>query len=173
LLRPSDLSLLSAIDEGFNTIGNELEAVHLRAALQEALRLAALVNQYLDQTAPWSAIKQNKDDAALSIYTALRAIDSLKVLFSPFLPFTSQRLHEFFGYKAPLFGEQYVETVNDSLGQHTVLRYRPAAATDSSSIWEPSNLRPGQTLTQPAPLFKKLDDIVAETERAKLGEPTT
>ncbi len=116
-LRPSDLSLLTAIDAGFETIGRQLQAVQLRAALQEALRLAALVNVYLDQTAPWSAMKKNKDEAALSIYTALNAIDSLKILFAPFLPFTSQRLHEFFGYQQPLFGEQYVEVVKDSLGR--------------------------------------------------------
>src|SRR4030065_1767945 len=50
-LRPSDISLLQYIDGGFESVGKELEAVHLRAALQEALRLASIVNQYLDQTA--------------------------------------------------------------------------------------------------------------------------
>ncbi len=172
-LRPSDLSLLAAIDAGFDTIGRQLQSVQLRAALQEALRLAALVNVYLDQTAPWSAVKKNKDEAALSIYTALRAINSLKLLFAPFLPFTSQRLHEFFGYQQPLFGEQYVEVVKDSLGEHTVLRYRPPASAGSSVAWKPSDLQPGAKLNQPAPLFKKLDDSVAEDELRRLMEQTT
>ncbi|HEX8991948.1 MAG TPA: methionine--tRNA ligase, partial [Anaerolineales bacterium] len=141
---------------------------HLRAALQEALRLATLVNQYQDQTAPWHAIKQNKDAAALSTFTALKAIDSLKILFAPFLPFSSQRLHEFIGYQSQLFGEQYTESVKDSLGEHTVLRYRPPA-TDGN-VWRPSNLQPGQPLTPPAPLFKKLDESVAAEERNKLGK---
>jgi methionyl-tRNA synthetase len=165
-LRGSDVSLLAAVEDGFNTVGRELEAVHLRAALQEALRISALVNQYLDQTAPWSAIKKDKDQAALSVYTALKAIDSLKLMFAPFLPFTSQRLHEFFGYQDQLFGEQYVETIEDSLGQHTGLRYRPVSA--DLNRWVPSDLKPGQALTQPAPLFKKLEESVAEEERAKL-----
>src|SRR5512138_2757572 len=39
-LRPDDLSLLAAVQEGLDTVGAELEAVHLRAALQEALRVA-------------------------------------------------------------------------------------------------------------------------------------
>ena len=68
-LRPSDLSLLAAIDAGFDTIGRQLQSVQLRAALQEALRLAALVNVYLDQTAPWSAVKKNKDEAAAQTST--------------------------------------------------------------------------------------------------------
>ena len=169
-LRESDVALLAAVEDGFNTVGAELEAVRLRSALQEALRLSALVNQYLDQTAPWSAIKKDKDAASLSIYTALKAIDSLKIMFAPFLPFASQRLHEFFGYQDRLFGDQYVETVEDSLGQHTALRYRPLAA--NVDRWNPSDLKPGQSLTQPAPLFKKLDESVAEAERARLGKYT-
>jgi methionyl-tRNA synthetase len=101
--------------------------VHLRAALQEAIRLASEVNKYLDTSAPWFEIKTDKVAAAKSVYTALKAIDSLKVLFAPFLPFTSEKLNGFFGYETPLFGEQYTETVKDSLGEHSVLRYRGVA----------------------------------------------
>jgi methionyl-tRNA synthetase len=168
-LSASDLSLLEYIDSGFESVGRELEAVHLRAALQESMRLAGIVNQYLDQTAPWSAIKSNRDEAARTIYTALRAIDSLKVLFSPFLPFSSEKLHGFLGYETHLFGEQYTEVVSDSLGQHEVLRYRPQERHDTSS-WQPSKLEPGRSLNQPGPLFKKLDDAVVEQERARLGK---
>lgn len=102
----------------------------------------------------------------MTIFTALKAIDSLKIIFSPFLPFTSERLHGFFGYETPLFGEQYTEDVTDSLGTHTVLRYR-----DVDNVhWKPSELKPGQKLNQPSPLFKKLEESVAEEERARLGK---
>jgi methionyl-tRNA synthetase len=175
-LRPADLSLLAAIEAGFQSVGKELDAVHLRAALGEAMRLATEVNKYLDTSAPWFAIKTDKDAAAKSVYTALKAIDSLKLLFAPFLPFTSQRLHTFLGYDTPLFGEQTVETVQDSLGEHTVLRYRaPGGGTPPqqpalSAIegWTPSALQPGAALRQPGPLFKKLEESVAEEERARL-----
>ena len=177
-LRPADRELLGYVDAAFGSIGAEIEAVHLRAALQEALRIASLVNQYLDQTAPWNALKHNPAEAALSVYTALRAIDSLKILLAPFLPFTSQRLHEFFGYEEPLFGNQYVEDVRDSLGEHSVLRYEPAASPDQKGPagkpaperWTPSALLPGRALHSPSPLFKKLDDSVAEAERSNLGK---
>jgi len=166
-LRPADQALLATVEGGFDSVGEQLEAVHLRAALQEALRLASEVNKYLDTSAPWFEIKQDKQAAATSIYTALKAIDSLKVLFSPFLPFSSQRLHGYLGYDQPLFGEQFVETQPDSLGEHEVLRYRPAQA---SGRWQPSQLLPGQTLRQPAPLFTKLDDSIVRAERARLGD---
>ncbi|HSJ85905.1 MAG TPA: methionine--tRNA ligase [Anaerolineales bacterium] len=168
-LRETDLSLLDVIQNGFNIVGRELEAVRLRAAIGEAMKLATVVNQYLDVNAPWSAIKTDKDSAAKTIYTALKAIDSLKLLFAPFLPFTSERLHTFFGYDTPLFGEQYTEDVKDSLGTHKVLRYR-AGQIPSLSYWKPSELKPGQKLNQPGPLFKKLEEKVIEEERARLGK---
>jgi len=165
-LRPADRALLASIEDGFRTVGGLLDAVKLRAALQEAFRLASTVNQYLDQMAPWQAVKTDKDSAALTIYTALKAIDSLKVLFAPFLPFTSEKLNTFLGHEAPLFGASYTEMVKDSLGEHTVLRYKPV---EGGNQWQPVELKPGANLNQPSPLFKKLEDSLVEQERARLG----
>jgi methionyl-tRNA synthetase len=165
-LRPQDEVLLGLIESGFRSVGAELEAVHLRAAISETMKLATAVNVYLDVNAPWSAIKTDKEAAARTIYTALKAIDSLKILFSPFLPFTCEKLHHDLGYRSPIFGEQYVESVGDALGEHRVLRYK---AVDGLQ-WRPSDLRPGQKLDQPGPLFKKLEDAVAVEERARLGK---
>ena len=163
-----DTELLKTVEDGFETVARELEAVHLRAALGEAMRLAGEVNRYLDQTAPWSAIKTDRQAAARAVYVALRAINSLKMMFAPFLPFTSEKLHIALGYTQPLFGTQYTETITDSLGEHTVLRYNGESATGR---WEPSPLKPGQPLQPPQPLFKKLDVKIVEEERAKLGKP--
>lgn len=165
-LRPADLELLKTIENGFNTVGAELEAVRLRSALSETMKLATVVNQYLDVNAPWSAIKVDKAEAGKTVYTALKAIDSLKIMFSPFLPFTCEKLHGFFNYETPLFGKQYTETVKDSLGEHTVLGYKGIEGLQ----WKPSDLQPGKKLNQPAPLFKKLEESVIEEERARLGK---
>ncbi len=161
------LKLVELVDSAFDTISELLEGVKLRAALQETMRIATEVNKYLDQAAPWFTIKSDRNAAAKSVYTALRAIDSLKVLFSPFLPFTSEKLHEFFSYSSPLFGEQYTDTVTDDLGVHEVLRYRP---TGNGLTWTPSTLAPGTPLQKPAPLFRKLDDSLAQAELEKLGD---
>jgi methionyl-tRNA synthetase len=170
-LRDADRNLLAAIESGFQSVGALYDTVRLRDALKESLRLATEVNRYLDANAPWTAIKTDRDSAALTIYTALRAIDSLKLLFAPILPFTSEKLHGFLGYGTPLFGEQYTEEISDSLGTHTGLRYRPVGQIASLSYqWQPSNLKPGDKLNQPGPLFKKLDEKVVEEERGRLGK---
>jgi len=160
-----DVDLLNTIDNGFTTIGNEIEAVHLRGALQEVVRLASEVNKYLDQTAPWTAIKTDKLAAARAIYTAMKAIDSLKILFAPFIPFTSEKLNKYLGYSESLFGTQSVVTQNDKLGKHTVLRYHPESGKGE---WKPSDLKPGMLFNKPEPLFKKLDSSIVEDERARL-----
>lgn len=169
-LRPGDLEILHTIEGGFNTVSEHLEAVRLRAALFETVRLASEVNKYLDTTAPWFEIKSDKTAAATTVFTALRAIDSLKTLFAPFLPFSSERLHTYLGYDQPLFGQQHVETKQDSLGIHRVLRYDPEKA---SGQWKPSQLLAGQPLRQPSPLFVKLEEKVVAEERARLGSPAS
>jgi methionyl-tRNA synthetase len=165
-LRPEDQEILAVVEKGFQSVGEQLEAVRLRAALFEALRLATEVNKYLDKAAPWFEIKSDKATAATTIYTALKVIDSLKVLFAPFLPFSSERLHQFFGYSQPLFGEQFTQTLTDSLGEHVGLLYNPDHA---SGKWQPSQLQPGQALNKPEPLFRKLDESLVEEERGRLG----
>jgi methionyl-tRNA synthetase len=165
-LRPIDREVLAVVEAGFQSVGEHLSAVRLRAALNEALRLAAEVNKYLDTTAPWFEIKQDKSQAAKSVYTALRAIDSLKIMFAPFIPFSSEKLHTYLGYTQPLFGSQFTETQTDKLGEHEVLRYRPGPQQPQ---WQPSQLQPGQALQKPEPLFRKLEPAVAAEERARLG----
>lgn len=165
-LEGNDIALLESISAGFSTVGSQIEKANLRAALQEAIALATEVNKYLDTTAPWSLIKTDKDAAGTRIYAAIRAIDSLKIIFSPFLPHSSEQLHGFLGYTQPLFGSQFTEEIGDALGTHAALRYNGNLATGE---WKPSDLKGGEKLIEPTPLFKKLDEGVAEVERARLG----
>lgn len=165
-LRGIDQEIIARVEDGFKSVGDLLETVRLRAALQEAMSLAGEVNKYLDDTAPWFEIKTDKEAAAKSIYTALRAIDSLKTLLAPFLPFTSEKLNSYLGYTRSLFGKQTTEVLTDQLGEHRVLRYDPSGAGGS---WTPSALRGGEALQPPAPLFRKLDEKIVEEERARLG----
>jgi methionyl-tRNA synthetase len=166
-LRAEDRALLDAIDGGFATISDEIEAVHLRIALNEAMNLASEVNRYLDVNAPWFEIKTSKEAAAKSVYTALRAIDSLKIMLAPYLPHTCDKLHYYLGYEDSLFGTQSVETIKDDLSTHSVLRYHPETATGK---WVASRLEAGQRMREPQPLFKKLEESIIAEERLRLGK---
>ncbi len=166
-LRPQDQALLARLEAGFQTVGDLIAAVKLRAALGEVVALATEANRYIDAQGPWFEIKSDKAQAAKTVYTALRAVDSLKTLFAPFLPFTSQKLHEYLGHAGPLFGTQRIETYPEATRTHTALTYDPAGAVGA---WTPSTLAPGQALRPPAPLFKKLEDKIVGEERERLGK---
>ncbi len=165
-LRPVDRDILEKIEAGFKKVGKAYDKVKLRAALNEAMSLAAEVNKYLDEQAPWFEIKEDKKEAGTTIFTALRAIDSVKTLLAPVLPFSGEKLHQLLGYKEPLFGDQEVETIEDELGEHKALRYHPESASGS---WEPSQLPAGRKLQTPKPLFDKLEEGLAEEELKRLG----
>jgi len=126
------------------------------------------VNAYLDH-APWfGVIKEDRESAATTVFTALQAIDSLKILLSPFLPFSSELLHSYLGYEDPIFGTQEIVTIEEDSQSHEALTYNPAK---SSGRWAPSVLKPGTSLKKPSPLFRKLDDSVIEEENDRLGQP--
>jgi methionyl-tRNA synthetase len=161
-----DHDILARAEGGFESVGGLLESVRLRAALEEAMSIARAANVYLDQKAPWFQVKEDREAAATTVYVILRVIDNLKVLLSPFLPFTSQRLHEMLGYQGQLFGRQYTQTFVEAERSHLALCYDNSQATGR---WKPSQLPAGQELQQPSPLFKKLDEAVAEEELARLA----
>jgi methionyl-tRNA synthetase len=105
------------------------------------MALAQQSNRYLDEKAPWKKIKEDKQAAATSLYVAINVISRLKTMLSPFLPFSSQKVHEYLGFDGKV--EDYG--------------------------WQPQAVKPGQSLCQPQPLFKKLDDSIIEEETKRLG----
>jgi methionyl-tRNA synthetase len=107
--------------------------------------------------------------AAMVQYAALRAVDTLKVLFAPFLPFSSQKLHELLGHRGILAGSPEIrEVAEPGEAPHRVLTGDYAAWT---AHWEPGELPAGQILLPPAPLFQKLAAAVVEEELARLRPP--
>jgi methionyl-tRNA synthetase len=123
-------------------------------------------NTYLSENEPWKTIKTDEVAAARTVYTILRVIDNLKVLLAPFLPFSSQQLHEYLGYDGQLFGDLNIVTYQESSRSHQGLVYDGSKA---SGKWEKSALQAGHALREPAPLFIKLEPEIVEKERAYLG----
>jgi methionyl-tRNA synthetase len=164
-LDDADRSILATAETGFQGVGELLASVHLKAALDEAMTVARAANVYLDQKAPWFQIKTDRAATATTVYVVLRVIDNLKVLMAPFLPFTSQSLHEMLGYEGQLFGRQYLQMFSETQRSHSALCYDSSQATGR---WQPSQLPAGQALRQPRPLFRKLDDDTVEKELARL-----
>jgi methionyl-tRNA synthetase len=168
-LADGDKSLIETVESGFAKVGAHLEGARFRAALQELLHLSALVNQYLTEMEPWKLITTDRERAGTVIYVALRCVDSLKLMFAPFLPFSSQKLHESLGYEGAIAGLPERRTVRESDGStHDVLT---GDYTKWKGSWAPPGLPVGQKLRTPEPLFKKLDpDVVVAEELRRMEE---
>jgi methionyl-tRNA synthetase len=170
-----DRDLLTKAEAAFQDVGAKLAACQFRAALSAALSVAREANRYLEVKSPWVQIKQDRAAAGTSLYVALQAINALKVLFAPFLPFSSERLHQALGYAEPLFVGQRIEAVGDGEDRHEVLCLdvlRPPEARGAGGCWTFETLPAGRPLTKPKPLFKKLDERVVEEELAQMGAKT-
>ncbi len=160
-LDAADQTLLDQIGPAFARVTELLEGVKLKQALQEAMALAHEANRYLNLKEPWQQIKTDPAAAATTIYVALKVIDTLKVLFAPFLPLTCQRLHSYLGYEGELFGRSYLEELAETERTHVAMRYDAGAA---AGAWAVSSLAPGQALREPKALFTKLEPNVADIE---------
>ena len=170
-LTESDQTLLGEVDRAFGSVGSLIEAARFKNALQEAMQLASLGNQYVAEQSPWAILESDRERAATVLYVALRAVDSLKVLLAPFLPFSAQSLHEMLGYDGTIAGLLQFETVREDGAEHVVLTgdYKSWIGR-----WEPSELPPGQALREPKPLFAKLDaERVVEEELARMEAAAT
>jgi methionyl-tRNA synthetase len=119
------------------------------------MRLSATANAYVAEQAPWALVKTDPDRAATVLYTALRAVDDLKTLLAPFLPFSSQRVHELLGGEGWLAGPLEICSVEEDDGTtHEVLT---GDYEGWVGAWSPGDLPAGRPLPEPQPLFRKLD----------------
>ncbi|MBF1379565.1 MAG: methionine--tRNA ligase [Porphyromonas sp.] len=75
-----------------STIEKELDTYHFREALKTAMNLARIGNKYLADTEPWKLAKTNMSRVATILNIALQITANLTIVFSPFLPFSSEKL---------------------------------------------------------------------------------
>jgi len=167
-LLEADGAVLAEVEAGFETVGDLLEHTRFKAALAEAMRLAAAVDASLSDQAAWSVIKPDRAGAATILLVAVRAVDGLKVIMAPFLPFSSQRLHEMLGYDDEIAGMPRVEERTEAGGlRHSVLTGDYSGWVGK---WKPSEIEAGRPLREPEPLFKKLDPSIVDEELSRMAE---
>ncbi len=163
----ADAGLLQSVESGFDHVGDLLGTAHFKSALAEVMALAAKVNQYLGEMEPWRLVKVDRERAGTVLFIALQCISDLKVLFTPFLPFSSQALHEMLGQEGLLAPLPVLEEVD--LGDGDPHRVLVTDWTRAVGSWVPTRLEPGQPLTAPRALFRKLDPALADQELQRMA----
>ena len=149
-----DEALINEVEAALDFVAEQLEEARFQNALKHAMSTAAKVNVYLGTEQPWHVIKTDRQRAGTVLYTALRCVDNLKTMLTPFMPFSSQRLHAMLGYNDVIAPQPEVK----DLGSHRII----TGAYSSEDRWKPSRLEAGRKLPAPQPLFKRLDEVSEE-----------
>ena len=85
--------------------------------------------------------EEDRQTAAKSVYVVFSVLSTLKTMLYPFLPFSSQKLHDYLGFEGKI----------------------------EEAGWKLQLPQPGQKLPPPEPLFTKLDDSIVAEETGRLG----
>ena len=141
-MEKDDHMLMDMLPQSLKQAGERLEGCKFRDALGVAMNLAQSANRYIDFMAPWKTIKTDPIRTATTLWICINVISCLRTLMYPFLPFSSQNLHEQLGNQG---------TIQDC-------------------GWKLDTITPGQCFPSPQPLFKKLDESIADHQRKRLEE---
>ncbi|HEX8033399.1 MAG TPA: class I tRNA ligase family protein, partial [Ktedonobacterales bacterium] len=133
-LGPADETMFARLQRGLDATAAAIEAVHLRDGLSEAMAVAHAANRYLDEQAPWKRIKTDRQAASTTIYVMVQVLNGLKILFAPYVPYSSQRLHQLLGYSGDV----------------------------AQARWQAERIAPDTALPPPTPLFTKFDAPLAQ-----------
>ncbi len=165
-----DQDLLARSRQAFGTVGEHLGRSRFKFAINEAMRTVAEANKYFSEQAPWKLRESDPDRMRTVLHVALQLVDDAKTLLTPFLPRSSQQVHELLGGAGTWSDMPYVEQVDEAGGpSYPVITGR----YDGAARWAPVPLRPGTPLEVPKPLFTKLDSSVVDEELARLDAATS
>jgi methionyl-tRNA synthetase len=166
----ADRALLATTAGAFASVGDQLAHSRFKFAVNEAMRAVGEANKYFSEQAPWKLRTSDPERMRTVLHVTLQAIADAKTLLTPFLPRSSQAVHEMLGGTGDWSGMPRIETVDEEGGPS----YPVITGTyDSTFRWESQPVAAGTPLSVPAPLFTKLDQSVVDEEIARLAEPSS
>jgi methionyl-tRNA synthetase len=161
-----DQDLLARSRQAFGTVGEHLSASRFKFAITEAMRTVADANKYFSEQAPWKLRESDSERMRTVVHVALQLVDDAKTLLTPFLPRSSQQVHQMLGGAGTWSDMPYIAEVDEAGGPS----YPVITGTyDRTARWAPAPLRAGTPLEVPKPLFAKLGPEVVDEELARLG----
>jgi len=136
---PIEVKLYADLSARIAELTSQLGEIELRKAAQTLRAIWVLGNEYLQEAAPWTAIKTDADRAAVVVRTGLGLVALFARLSAPFIPFSARII-------ADAVGEEALD----------VWPSMDAAA-------ELARVSAGRAVTVPPVLFAKIeDDRIAE-----------
>lgn len=83
-----------------------IDRLDFKGALEEIWRLLGTANKYIDEEAPWRAVRADRARAGTVLYNTLEVVRIATILVSPWLPTAAARVWEQLGIAAPLASQR-------------------------------------------------------------------
>jgi methionyl-tRNA synthetase len=166
-LTDADRALLEVTSGAFSAVGDHLSHSRFKFAINDAMRAVGDANKYFSEQAPWKLRTEDPERMRTVLHVTLQAIADAKTLLTPFLPRSSQAVHQMLVGAGEWSGMPRIETVaEEGAPSYPVI----TGDYDSTFRWESRPVTAGTPLSTPAPLFTKLDQSVVDEEIARLAE---
>jgi methionyl-tRNA synthetase len=91
-LEQIDKDIIEGLKSYSDRIANYYESYKFKDAVSETMNLVRDANKYFNDTEPWKTVKEDKQRCATIINVCLQLCHTFAILFSPVLPFTSEKL---------------------------------------------------------------------------------
>jgi methionyl-tRNA synthetase len=140
---PLEARLFADVSARLADLTAQFEAIEVRKSAQALRALWVVGNEYLQEAAPWTAIKTDRERAAVIVRTAINLVALYARVSAPVIPFAAETM-------ARAVGEAW-----------------PAPWPGEDAAAELSRLEPGRPFAAPPVLFRKIEeaDIAAWSER--------
>jgi methionyl-tRNA synthetase len=136
-------SLLQDVDRGpqevskrvFSQLSKQMDVLAFNKALASIWEMINAGNKYIDETAPWTLAKAEKDRSRLGtvLYQTLELIRLIALLLAAFMPSTAEKMWSQLGIEKNLWEQGLKE----------------------NEIW--GGLKPERKIVKPSPLFPRMD----------------
>jgi methionyl-tRNA synthetase len=94
---PEEDALIAELERRVKTYTDHLEATEFRKAVGELRAIWVAGNEYLTRAAPWTAIKTDRDRAAVGVRMGLNLAHLFAHLAWPIIPASARKIHDSFG----------------------------------------------------------------------------
>ncbi len=145
---PEEIALAKELDGRITQYTDYLEAIEYRKAAGELRAIWVLGNEYLTKAAPWTAIKTDRDRAAVSVRMGLNLVHLFGHLSWPIIPTAATAIHN-----AVIEAPDIIPWPDEPMSEFL------------------DGLEPGKAITPPDMLFAKIaDEQITEWEKRFGGE---
>jgi len=142
---PLEAKLYEEVSERLKALTADFDGIEIRKSAQGLRALWVLGNEYLQEAAPWTAIKTDPDRAAVIVRTALNLVALYARISAPVIPFAAEKIALAMGEPLPL------------------------GWPSMSGETELNRLEPGRAVRAPEVLFAKIDDAAVALWAERFG----